>query len=193
MPVNITMPQLSDTMTEGTLIKWYKKEGDKVNAGDKLADVETDKAVMEWEAYDEHEGTMAQILVKEGQKAQIGETLAVVATKGEKAADVAKSGSNAQTTVGSSSADAAKPAAAPTPKAPPAGASSHDSELGAHPIEEGRAQSRRETVHDVPEHSSEAIAAEATEHVYKTRGTSASASTGIADQGGNNGGRTRIS
>src|SRR3954471_12750710 len=97
MPAEITMPQLSDTMTEGTLIKWYKKEGDKVAAGDKLADVETDKAVMEWEAYDEHEGTMAQILVKEGQKAQIGETLAVVATKGEKPADVAKLGSNAQT------------------------------------------------------------------------------------------------
>src|SRR2546429_1204272 len=90
MPVNITMPQLSDTMTEGTLIKWYKKEGDKISAGDKLADVETDKAVMEWEAYDEHEGTLAQILVKEGQKAKIGETLAVVATKGEKPEDAAK-------------------------------------------------------------------------------------------------------
>src|SRR6185369_3294340 len=87
MPVNITMPQLSDTMTEGTLIKWYKKEGDKVSAGDKLADVETDKAVMEWEAYDEHEGTLAQIVVKEGEKAKIGETLAVVATKGEKPED----------------------------------------------------------------------------------------------------------
>src|SRR5205814_10504300 len=90
MPVNITMPQLSDTMTEGTLIKWYKKEGDKVRAGDKLADVETDKAVMEWEAYDEHEGTLAQIVVKEGQKAKIGETLAVVATKGEKPEDAKK-------------------------------------------------------------------------------------------------------
>src|SRR5256885_16990489 len=90
MPVNITMPQLSDTMTEGTLIKWYKKEGDKVNAGDKLADVETDKAVMEWEAYDEHEGTLAKVLVNEGQKAKVGETLAVVATKGEKVEDVAK-------------------------------------------------------------------------------------------------------
>src|SRR5947208_17137234 len=91
MPDNITMPQPSDTMTEGTLIKWYKKEGDKISAGDKLADVETDKAVMEWEAYDEHEGTLAQILVKEGQKAKIGETLAVVATKGEKPEEAKKS------------------------------------------------------------------------------------------------------
>src|SRR5690349_17945903 len=133
MPAHITMPQLSDTMTEGTLIKWYKKEGDKISAGDKLADVETDKAVMEWEAYDEHEGTLAQILVKEGQKAKIGETLAVVATKGEKPEEARKApGSGGGPT-------ASKPSAPPTPKPPPAGASSHDSELGASPIEEGRA------------------------------------------------------
>src|SRR5437763_10287766 len=92
MPVDITMPQLSDTMTEGTLIKWYKKEGDKVAAGDKLADVETDKAVMEWEAYDEHEGTLAKILVHEGEKAKIGQTLALVATKGENIDDVKRRG-----------------------------------------------------------------------------------------------------
>src|SRR3954470_6325992 len=92
MPAEITMPQLSDTMTEGTLIKWYKKEGDKVAAGDKLADVETDKAVMEWEAYDEHEGTLAKILVQEGEKAKIGQTLAIVATKGEKVDDVKRGG-----------------------------------------------------------------------------------------------------
>src|SRR3954449_10585582 len=163
MPAQITMPQLSDTMTEGTLIKWYKKEGDKISAGDKLADVETDKAVMEWEAYDEHEGTLAQILVKEGQKAKIGETLAVVATKGEKPEDAAKAAGTAPS----------KPSAPPSPKPPPAGASSHDSELGRAPIEEGRAQSRRETVHDEPEHTSEAIAAEASAHMHRTRGTAA--------------------
>jgi pyruvate dehydrogenase E2 component (dihydrolipoamide acetyltransferase) len=188
MPVNITMPQLSDTMTEGTLIKWYKKEGDKISAGDKLADVETDKAVMEWEAYDEHEGTLAQILVKEGQKAKIGETLAVVATKGERVEDASKARGSA------AGQSAWKPAAAPTAKAPPAGASGHDSELGHAPIEEGRAQSRRETVHDTPEHTSEAIAAEASEHMYNTRGTSSAASTGIADESeGSNGGRVRVS
>src|SRR2546421_1090013 len=141
MPVNITMPQLSDTMIEGTLIKWYKKEGDKINAGDKLADVETDKAVMEWEAYDEHEGTLAQILVKEGQKAKIGETLAVVATKGEKPEDASKARGSAPGSAGGPSAS--KSAQVTTPKPPPAGASSHDSELGRAPIEEGRAQSRR--------------------------------------------------
>ena len=52
MSADITMPQLSDTMTEGTLVKWLKKEGEKVTAGEKIAEVETDKAVMEMEAFD---------------------------------------------------------------------------------------------------------------------------------------------
>ena len=49
MPTEITMPQLTDTMTEGTVVKWLKKEGDKVKAGEIIAEVETDKAVMEME------------------------------------------------------------------------------------------------------------------------------------------------
>ena len=48
MPVEITMPQLSDTMTEGTVVKWLKKEGDKVKAGENIAEVETDKATWRW-------------------------------------------------------------------------------------------------------------------------------------------------
>jgi len=66
MPAEITMPQLSDTMTEGTLVKWLKKEGDRVESGDKIAEVETDKAVMEMESFES--GTLAAILVPEGQK-----------------------------------------------------------------------------------------------------------------------------
>ena len=62
MPAEITMPQLSDTMTEGTVVKWHKKEGDKVRAGEEIADVETDKAVMPMEAFDG--GTLAVILVE---------------------------------------------------------------------------------------------------------------------------------
>ena len=65
MPAEITMPQLSDTMSEGTLIKWHKKEGEKVRAGEEIADVETDKATMPMEAFDA--GTLAVIVVKEGQ------------------------------------------------------------------------------------------------------------------------------
>jgi pyruvate dehydrogenase E2 component (dihydrolipoamide acetyltransferase) len=76
MPVNIEMPKLSDTMTEGTLIKWHKKVGDSVEIGDILAEVETDKATMEMEAFDE--GTITEIRVNEGEKAEIGSVLAVL-------------------------------------------------------------------------------------------------------------------
>lgn len=76
MPVNIEMPKLSDTMTEGTLIKWHKKVGDQVEIGDIIAEVETDKATMEMEAFDE--GTITEILIQEGEKALVGSTLAVL-------------------------------------------------------------------------------------------------------------------
>jgi len=76
MPVNIDMPKLSDTMTEGTLIKWHKQVGDTVEIGDILAEIETDKATMEMEAFDD--GTLTEILVQEGEKAEIGAILAVL-------------------------------------------------------------------------------------------------------------------
>ena len=78
MPSEITMPQLSDTMTEGKVVKWHKKEGDKVSAGEEIADVETDKAVMPMEAFDS--GTLAVIAVKEGQSAPVGAVLGVIAS-----------------------------------------------------------------------------------------------------------------
>src|SRR3954468_117657 len=77
MPVEITMPQQSDTMTEGTVVKWRKKEGDKVKAGETIAEIETDKAVMEMEAFES--GTLALIMVKEGEKVPVGAPLAVIA------------------------------------------------------------------------------------------------------------------
>lgn len=76
MSVNIEMPKLSDTMTEGTLIKWHKQVGDTVEIGDILAEVETDKATMEMEAFDE--GVITEILIQEGEKATIGGVLAVL-------------------------------------------------------------------------------------------------------------------
>jgi len=66
MPSEITMPQLSDTMTEGTVVKWRKKEGDRVKAGEIIAEIETDKATMEMEAFEA--GTLAHIAVAEGAK-----------------------------------------------------------------------------------------------------------------------------
>ena len=78
MPTEITMPQLSDTMSEGTVVKWLKREGDKVAAGEKIAEVETDKAVMEMESFDA--GTLAVIVAKEGDKVGVGKAIALLAT-----------------------------------------------------------------------------------------------------------------
>ena len=84
----ITMPKLSDTMTEGTLLRWRKKKGDKVAVGDILAEVETDKATMEMEAFEE--GTLADIFVPEGGKVVVGAAIALVLAEGEKAGDKPK-------------------------------------------------------------------------------------------------------
>jgi pyruvate dehydrogenase E2 component (dihydrolipoamide acetyltransferase) len=81
MPINIEMPKLSDTMTEGTLLRWVKKVGDPVAVGDVLAEVETDKATMEMEAFDE--GTLSEVYVDEGQTVQVGQKLAILLGAGE--------------------------------------------------------------------------------------------------------------
>ncbi len=81
MPINIEMPKLSDTMTEGTLVSWRKKAGEEVEIGDIIAEIETDKATMEMEAFDE--GTIVEILVQEGTKAPVGAVLAVLAEEDE--------------------------------------------------------------------------------------------------------------
>jgi pyruvate dehydrogenase E2 component (dihydrolipoamide acetyltransferase) len=79
----IQMPKLSDTMTEGTLVAWKKKKGDKVSAGDVIAEIETDKATMEWESPED--GTLTEIFVEEGGKVNVGEKIAFIAGEGEKA------------------------------------------------------------------------------------------------------------
>jgi pyruvate dehydrogenase E2 component (dihydrolipoamide acetyltransferase) len=76
MSVNIEMPKLSDTMTEGTLIKWHKQVGDSIEIGDILAEIETDKATMEMEAFDD--GVITEILIQEGERAPIGGVLAIL-------------------------------------------------------------------------------------------------------------------
>jgi len=93
MSVEITMPQLSDTMTEGTVVKWLKKEGDKVKAGDVIAEVETDKATMEMESFEG--GTIAHIAIAEGEKVPVGGVMAVLAIGKEAVADVKKQSGNA--------------------------------------------------------------------------------------------------
>lgn len=85
----ITMPKLSDTMTEGTLVAWKKKAGDAVSSGDVIAEVETDKATMEMESFED--GVLAEIYIQEGQKVAVGEKIARVQAKGEAAAAPAAS------------------------------------------------------------------------------------------------------
>ena len=75
------MPKLSDTMTEGTLITWKKKKGDRVSAGEVLAEIETDKATMEWESPED--GTLTEIYVEEGGKVNVGDRIAFIGGEGE--------------------------------------------------------------------------------------------------------------
>jgi pyruvate dehydrogenase E2 component (dihydrolipoamide acetyltransferase) len=99
MPIEILMPALSPTMTEGTLAKWHKAEGDAVASGDVLCEIETDKATMEVEAVDE--GTLGKIVVADGTEGvPVNQVIAVILEEGEDASDIS--------------------AAAPTPVAAPA-------------------------------------------------------------------------
>ncbi|HEV3244218.1 MAG TPA: pyruvate dehydrogenase complex dihydrolipoamide acetyltransferase [Chthoniobacterales bacterium] len=79
----IQMPKLSDTMVEGTLVSWKKKKGDKVSVGEVLAEIETDKATMEWESPED--GTLTEIYVEEGGKVNVGDKIAFIAGEGEEA------------------------------------------------------------------------------------------------------------
>jgi len=110
MSKTIQMPALSPTMEEGTLAKWLVKEGDAVSSGDLLAEIETDKATMEFEAVDE--GTIAKILVAEGTEGvKVGAVIAILAEEGEDVAQAAKDGGQPD------AAPAPKAKAAPAPKA----------------------------------------------------------------------------
>jgi dihydrolipoamide dehydrogenase len=118
MPAEVTMPQLSDTMTEGTVVKWNKKEGDKVRAGEELAEVETDKATMPMESFDS--GTLAFIKVREGGKIAVGGVLAVIATGSENPEEIRKKYASAVPPAEAASAALSSPTGSPSPKPAPA-------------------------------------------------------------------------
>jgi len=113
MPIAIKMPALSPTMEEGTLARWLVKVGDKVSSGDIMAEIETDKATMEFEAVDE--GTIADIAVPEGTEGvKVGTVIATLAEEGEDPASVKGAGVPAQAgTSGDAEAPPAKPTEAP--------------------------------------------------------------------------------
>src|SRR5262249_2827648 len=79
----IQMPKLSDTMTEGTLVAGKKKKGERVSAGEVIAEIETDKATMEWESPED--GTLTEIYIEEGGKVNVGDKIAFIGEQGEEA------------------------------------------------------------------------------------------------------------
>ena len=96
MPIEIKMPALSPTMEEGTLAKWLVKEGDTVKSGDIMAEIETDKATMEFEAVDE--GTIGKVLVAEGtDNVKVGAVIAILLEEGEDASAVDAAPKKAET------------------------------------------------------------------------------------------------
>jgi len=108
MAVEITMPQLSDTMDQGTILTWLKKEGDTVDRGDELAEVGTDKADLPIESF--HQGTLLKIYAAEGTTVKVGEVIAVVGEAGEAVPEKSASAAPAN--------PAPKPVAAPATPAP---------------------------------------------------------------------------
>jgi len=108
----ITMPKLSDTMLEGTLIKWHKKAGDKITVGDVVADVETDKATMEMEAFDD--GIITEILIPEGGVVKVGQPIANLEGGKKSAVKSTAPAANAATAPTATSAAPSKPKPAAT-------------------------------------------------------------------------------
>jgi pyruvate dehydrogenase E2 component (dihydrolipoamide acetyltransferase) len=120
MPIEILMPALSPTMTEGNLAKWLKKEGDKISAGEVIAEIETDKATMEVEAVDE--GTLGKIIVKEGtENVAVNSLIALILEEGEdkKALEEYKTDSKKEDSKENSPKEPAKEAQKESPKEAP--------------------------------------------------------------------------
>ncbi|MEL6125387.1 MAG: pyruvate dehydrogenase complex dihydrolipoamide acetyltransferase [Pseudomonadota bacterium] len=136
MPINILMPALSPTMEEGTLAKWNVKEGDDVASGDVIAEIETDKATMEFEAVDE--GTIGKILVAEGTEGvKVNDLIAVLLEDGESMDDAAAAPEAAASAPPPPSAEppaAASPAAAPVATAPATPAAPQGARVFASPL-----------------------------------------------------------
>ena len=131
MSIEILMPALSPTMEEGTLAKWHVKEGDTVSSGDILAEIETDKATMEFEAVDE--GVIGKIVIAEGSEGvKVNAVIAVLLEDGESASDIG-SVSAAPAAAAEPKAEAAAPAAAATP-APAAPAAKDGNRIFATPL-----------------------------------------------------------
>jgi pyruvate dehydrogenase E1 component beta subunit len=132
MPIQVLMPALSPTMTEGKIAQWRKKEGDAIKAGDVIAEIETDKATMEVEAVDE--GTLAKILVPAGTEGvKVNVPIAVLAAEGEDVAAASKSSGNGRAAPQPAPAPTPRPAQIELPQAPPQAGVPFDKSSGERP------------------------------------------------------------
>ncbi len=134
----VKMPKMSDTMTEGVIAKWHKKVGDKVKSGDLMAEIETDKATMDFESY--QEGTLLYIGAQEGSAAPVDSVIAVIGAEGEDYKAALESAGNESPIAAAPEAKAeeavkstAKPEEATTPAEVPAATAASESEGGSDP------------------------------------------------------------
>ena len=131
----LDMPQLSDTMKIGVLQKWRKNEGDKVSPGEVMAEIETDKAVMDFEAFDE--GVLLKRLITDGASVPVGTPIAIIGKAGEDVAKLVEEAKARTAGAGAKAAakapEAAKPAPAPAPAAKPAPAPNGQAAVAAAP------------------------------------------------------------
>lgn len=115
MPINVTMPRMSDTMEAGTVVKWHKAVGDEIMPGDVLADIETDKATMELEAFDE--GTIAKLAVEEGSNVSVGDLIVIIAEDGESVEDAAANAGSVAPAQAEAAVDSIESRGSPAPTA----------------------------------------------------------------------------
>ena len=128
----LKMPKLSDTMLEGTLLKWHKKVGDKISAGDVIADVETDKATMEMEAFDD--GVIQELVIPEGGVVKVGECIALLEGTGKASAAPQESKPAATAVASAAPATPRAPLAPMVPRPRPAAAASNSARVKASPL-----------------------------------------------------------
>jgi pyruvate dehydrogenase E2 component (dihydrolipoamide acetyltransferase) len=128
MPISVTMPRLSDTMEQGTVVKWHVKEGDAVSQGQVLADIETDKATMELESFEN--GKVAKLAVAEGERVGVGSTILVIAEEGESLEAAASGAPASAARAEGSNAPASAPSATALAEPPPAPAPVHETHAG---------------------------------------------------------------
>src|SRR5580698_3212782 len=114
MPIQILMPALSPTMTEGAVVRWLKKEGEEVHSGDVIAEIETDKATMEYEAVDD--GRLGKIIVPEGtQGVQVNQPIAILLEEGEDASAIGDVGAAPAPAEAKPASNGGAPAPHPSP------------------------------------------------------------------------------